>query len=153
MRRRFETYKDIPIGIIIKKDLQKKKMSQKALAQRIGMSYKSLNNALNGHRLFSSEEAAKLDDFFEYENCFICNVQNFKKRNSVSAKSSIYSFQILPTPKIRQCVFWDVDMKNIDCIKHHRFIVNRISTYGNQFERKAVEEYYAKIRNTSSLLI
>lgn len=144
MVRRFETYKNIPIGLIIKKDLRARRMSQKTLAQIVGMSYKSLNNAVNGHRDFTREEGERIDKFFDYERDFIINIQQFRKQNSVSAQISI-SPRSVTVPQIRSCVFWDIDISSIDWIRHHKFIKERVSVYGSPKEKQAVTDFYKMV--------
>ncbi|MBD5288733.1 helix-turn-helix transcriptional regulator [bacterium] len=151
MRRRFETYKNIPIGLIIKKDLREKNMSQKTLAHIIGMSYRSLNSAINGHRLFKEEEADKIDTFFNYEKCFVINIQRFKHREITLLENNNISPCHISVPYIRPCVFWDIDSTTLDWIKHRRFIMERVSVYGNQEERKAITDYYRKIKKVNMI--
>ena len=145
MIRRYDRYKDIPLGLIIKKDLRKRNMSQKSLAQLIGMSYSSLNKALNGHSNFSVEQATAIDSFFGYEEAFIFRLQMVAstkitkiKENSIICKDKI--------PYIRPCVFWDTDMQSLDWIRHRNFIEQRVVTYGNQEEKTAIANFYASLK-------
>lgn len=144
MTRRYEIYKDIPLNLIIKKDLKKKKLSQKVLAQILGMSYRSLNKAINGHRYFTKEEGDRIDSFFDYETEFIIRIQGVKKESQKtfltldkSTRNSI--------PQVRACVFWDIDINKLDWIKHSRFIIERVSVYGNNEEKESVNNYYKSL--------
>lgn len=140
MTRTAERYKKIPIGIIIKKDLRQRRMSQKELARIIGISYGSLNHAINGRRLFNVEEGDRIDSFFQYESGFVISVQ-LSNESERRANKMANDHQISP-PRIRSCVFWDTTLNQLDWIRHRKFITERVAVYGNEEEKQAVEEYY-----------
>ncbi len=116
-------------------------MSQKSLARFIGMSYSSLNKALNGHSRFSVEQATAIDSFFGYEASFIFRLQMVTKTKitKITDNNLICKDKI---PYIRPCVFWDTDMKSLDWIRHRNFIEQRVVTHGNQEEKNAIANFY-----------
>ncbi|MBD5309260.1 MAG: helix-turn-helix transcriptional regulator [Bacteroides sp.] len=142
MIRRFSVYKGIPLGLIIKKDLKRNSISQKVLADKVGISYSSMNRALNGKRVLSDEEASCIDAIMGYEESFTKQMQSYflEKDN----KKNISNETIIP-PYIRACVFWDIDLGKLDWIKHRQFIINRVSQYGNYEERENVENFYSSL--------
>lgn len=48
-------------GEVLKDEIEYRKISQKALAERVGMSYKVLNDILNARRPVSTETAMRLE--------------------------------------------------------------------------------------------
>lgn len=48
-------------GTVIKEEIEYRGISQKVLAEQIAMSYKVLNDILNGHRPLSTETAMKIE--------------------------------------------------------------------------------------------
>ncbi|MDE5887882.1 MAG: hypothetical protein K2H46_09895 [Muribaculaceae bacterium] len=139
MARKFSIYKGIPIGLIIKKDLSRKKVSQKVLADSIGMSYYCLNRSLNNKRLIKEDEARLIDEYFKYEDRFTLNMQSYLYNKNQSKEHG--SFKNI-TPSVRSCVFWDIDVSSLDWVKYRDFIINRVLEYGNSEEYRSVMEYY-----------
>lgn len=140
MRRDFEKYKGIPLGVIIKKDLVERQMTQKSLSTEIGMSYSKLNRILNGRGSFGVSEANRIETILDYEKSFIMGIQSLKDSFANKGDIDINASELLP--KIRKCVFWDIDLASLDWIRHRRFIVERVSAYGDESERKMVERFY-----------
>lgn len=139
MARKFSIYKGIPIGLIIKKDLSRKKVSQKVLADSIGMSYYCLNRSLNNKRLIKEDEARLIDEYFKYEDRFTLNMQSYLyNKNQSKEHGSLKNI----TPSVRSCVFWDIDVSSLDWVKYRDFIINRVLEYGNSEEYRSVMEYY-----------
>lgn len=143
MTRCFHTYRGIPLGIILKKDLKRFGISQKNLAEQIGMSYTNLNRSINYHRLFNIDEATKIDKFFGYEPGFVKKMQDYHlSANKVPSGSSSIS---IDRPNVRACVFWDVNIESLDWQNHRQFIIKRVDSYGNLSEKKSVHEFYLKL--------
>ncbi len=160
MTRCFDTYKDIPLCLIIKKDLRKRKLSQKDLARIIGVSEDELNHALNGKSCFSKQQAASIDRFFGYEESFTIRLQMIatSKKSKVDSKKlnskidSVNTSEDNPSldyeiPMVRSCVFWDIDMQSLDWIRHQKFIERRIAQYGNQEEKIAIARFYSSMNH------
>lgn len=120
------------------------KMSQKELARVIGISYGRLNRAINGRQLFKADEGDKIDSFFKYERGFVVSVQISNK--SVDSSDKMPVAGNVDKPVIRTCVFWDTALNKLDWIKHRKFITERVSIYGNEDEKQALQEYYRDVR-------
>lgn len=140
MINRFEIYKGIPVGSIIKRDLKKRGLSQISLAHAIGVPYKNLNKILNNHRLINTTYAEKIESFLDYEPNLLIRLQDYIIKKKFTQKKVITHGEI---PKIRQCVFWDIDMQSLDWLKHKNFIIERAKKYGNQKEKEAVAYFYS----------
>ncbi len=136
---RFEIYKGIPVGNIIKRDLKKKGLSQVMLANQIGIPYKTLNKILNNHSLLNIKYAEKIESFMDYEPTILIRLQDYLIEKKFAQKKLITYGAI---PKIRKCVFWDIDINSLDWIKHKNFIIERATRYGNKEEKKAVSQFY-----------
>lgn len=140
MQKRFETYKTIPIGKIIRRDLQKRGISQIHMSRQIGISYSHLNAIINGHRNIGSQLSQKIESMFDYEPHFLQRIQTYQKEQQSIINSIILTGE---HPSIRNCVFWDIDMSTLDWKKNRSFIIKRVSRYGNTAERAAVNRFYS----------
>lgn len=140
MQKRFETYKTIPIGKIIRRDLQKRGISQIRMSQQIGVSYSHLNAIINGHRNIGRLLSQKIESLFDYEPHFLLRIQTYQKEQQSIINSIILTGD---KPAIRSCVFWDIDISTLDWKKNRGFIKKRVSHYGNAAERAAVNRFYS----------
>lgn len=146
MRSNYLLYKGISVGLIIKKDLRRMGMTQKALSSSIDMPYRKLNRLINGNGYFEDFYAEKIEKLLDYERFFIIGLQKLEKEahsQDIQSRRMVESANI---PEIRQCVFWDIDMRSLDWIKHKRFIIDRVRSYGNDREREMIEWFYAGMK-------
>lgn len=60
--------KGIHPGKLIERDLKKRDISQRLLAERIGEHYQTVNAVIKGRRNLTVEMSVKLDDFLGYED-------------------------------------------------------------------------------------
>ncbi len=139
MISRFEIYKGIPIGTIIKRDLKKRGFSQKMLSEAILIPYPTLNKILNNHRLIKCTDAEKIESFFNYEPTLLIRLQDYlikknKDRKKIDTFGSI--------PQIRKCVFWDIDINTLDWLNHKNYIIQRAKKYANKQEIQAISNFY-----------
>lgn len=139
MINRFETYKGIPVGSIIKRDLKKRGFSQKMLSKSILIPYATLNKILNNHRQLNGYYAEKIESFLDYEPTLLIRLQNYiiKKNNSYKQIATYGEI-----PEIRKCVFWDVDINSLDWLKNKDFIIERAKRYANKREIEAISKFY-----------
>ena len=47
-------------------------------------------------------------------------------------------------PKLRQCLFWDVDPNKIDLKKHARYVIERVLDFGNDEEVRWMWHTYSR---------
>ena len=142
MRQDYSKYRNISLSVIIKRDLKKLKMTQKSLAALINMSYSQLNHLLNSSCKFPLIAEKKLEKILGYDPFFISNLRRIQAeiRKEEDFKQKEFIGQDIPS--IRKCVFWDINTDNLDWSRHRRFIISRISQYGNDQEKKSVASFY-----------
>lgn len=121
-------------------------MTQKALSLSIDMPYRKLNRLINGNGYFEDSYAEKIEKLLDYERSFITGLQKLEKEAHSQEIQSYRMVESANIPKIRQCVFWDIDMRSLDWIKHKRFIIDRVRSYGNDREREMIEWFYAGMK-------
>ena len=133
-----EAYKGIAPGKIIAACLKDGKMTQRVLAESIGEHYQTLNAIINGKRMISIPLSLKLDDALHFEHGFFAVIQTYyllRQNEQTKAESRIH-------PRIRDVVFWDIDMSTLDWTLNKDFIINRVRERGNAKEINSVNEYY-----------
>lgn len=142
MREDYKKYRNISLSIIIKRDLKQLKMTQKSLAAQIGMSYNHLNYLINTGCKFTSKSERLIENILGYEIFFIRNLRDLQSqcKNKEEALRKQYAGREIPA--IRKCVFWDINPDNLDWTRHRKFIIARVSQYGNDQEKKDITAFY-----------
>lgn len=133
-----EAYKGIPPGKIIARNLAKRGLTQRKLAEEIGEHYQTLNAIILGSRHLTISQSLKMDNALGFPEGFFAIVQTYYQI-ALEQKSRI---EAKPVPPIRPVVFWDIDPENLDWNKNKDFIVARVNQRGNKEEIEEVRKYY-----------
>lgn len=131
-----KAYQGIAPGNIIAHEIKKRGLSQRTLAATIQEHYQTLNAIIKGKRQIPTGIAFKLDKALGYEPGSLLILQAYH----IAAVYTQPSAKAHPT--IRKVVFWDIDLNTLDWEKHKDFIIERVNTRGNQFEKQQVAAYY-----------
>lgn len=133
------SYKGIPPGKVLSHMLKKRKMTQKQLANHLGIHSQTVSAIITGTRSIPENLSFKLDNEFGYENGFFLLLQAYY---TISKHTDTRTPNNRRIPNIRPVVFWDTDMAYLDWQKHKDFIIKRVTQRGSKEELKAVLEYY-----------
>lgn len=133
-----EAYKGIPPGKIIARNLAKRGLTQRKLAEEIGEHYQTLNAIIIGSRHLTISQSLKMDNALGFPDGFFAVVQTYYLI-ALEQKSRI---ETKPVPPIRPVVFWDIDPEKLDWNKNKDFIVARVNQRGNKEEIEEVRKYY-----------
>ena len=133
-----EAYKGIPPGKIIARNLAKRRLTQRKLAEEIGEHYQTLNAIIIGSRHLTISQSLKMDNALGFPDGFFAVVQTYYLI-ALEQKSRI---ETKPVPPIRPVVFWDIDPEKLDWNKNKDFIVARVNQRGNKEEIEEVRKYY-----------
>ncbi len=135
-----DALKGIHPGKIIGMELKKRSISQRELAERIGMHYQTLNAVIKGKRNLTVEMSVKIDSFLGYEDGFLNMLQGYYDVQQYHIRHA--SETISGIPDIRRILFWDMNFDCIDWGKNKKFIISRILERGNEEEKKEIAKYY-----------
>ena len=135
-----DALKGIHPGKIIGMELKKRSISQRELAERIGMHYQTLNAVIKGKRNLTVEMSVKIDSFLGYEDGFLTMLQGYYDVQQYHIRHA--SETISGIPDIRRILFWDTNFDCIDWGKNKKFIISRILERGNEEEKKEIAKYY-----------
>lgn len=142
MRKDYRKYKNISLSVIIKRDLEYLKMTQKKLSLQIDMSYGHFNRLLNTTCKFPASAERRIEEILGYELFFLRNLRELQMQSKLADEKNRIKYATKEIPSIRRCVFWDIDSNNLDWSKHQKFIIRRILRYGNDQEKKSVMSFY-----------
>ena len=143
MNNRIEILKGIHPGRLIERDLKKRSMTQRSLAEKTNIHYQTINAIIAGKRDLTTEQAIKIEKAMGYEYGFLSLLQtHYTLRNHRDNElSSLFS----GTPNIRKSLFWDTDFDKINWAKHKKAVINRVMERGNKEEIDEIKRFYGLV--------
>ena len=79
MNNLIDIIKGIHPGKFIERELKKKNLTQRVLADKTGIPYQTINAIIAGRRNLTTEQALKMDQSFAYEDGFFAILQTRHK--------------------------------------------------------------------------
>ncbi|MCF2218317.1 helix-turn-helix domain-containing protein [Chryseobacterium sp. PS-8] len=148
MKSNLLKYKGIHPGIILDRELKKRSIKERPFALSIGEHPQTLNKITAGKRNITVGLALKIERTLKLAEGTISllqtyhNIEKEKKKKIQSPDMSI----------IRNIIFWDTDVKQIDWQKQSRAVIERIFEKGNDDEKEEITRFYgsAKVNNIIS---
>ena len=140
MNNLIDIIKGIHPGKFIERELKKKNLTQRALAEETGIPFQTINAIIAGRRNLTTEQALKIDQILGYEEGFFAILQthNDIKQYKEKELASIY----IEAPQIRKSLFWDADFNKINWAKYKNAVVKRVFERGNKDEIEEITRYY-----------
>ena len=140
MNNHIDKIQGIHPGKFIGRELKKKNITQRKLADETGISYQTINAIIAGKRNLTTEQSLRIADVLGYEEAFLALLQTYydiKKLKEIE-------FQTLykGVPHIRKSLFWDVDFDTINWGKYKAAVVKRVFQRGNRDELKEIMRFY-----------
>ncbi len=140
MDRRLNIIKGIFPGNLVKRDMKKASMTQRALANQSSIPYQTINAFLSGKRNLTIEQALKIEKQLGYDEGFLSILQTYYeiKSHKDTALANLYPGK----PLIRKNLFWDYDFDKINWGKNKKAVIERILERGNQEEIDEIKRFY-----------
>ena len=142
MKSRLEILKGIHPGILIEKDLKKKKLPSGRFAIAINEFPQTLSAIINGRRSMNLPLSLKIEKELGYDEGFLMTLQLYHDIKILKQKDSAKHKPDLS--KFRKVIFWDTDMQQIDWIKNKRAVIERVFERGNEMEQKEIIRFYGQ---------
>ncbi|NMA73846.1 MAG: HigA family addiction module antidote protein [Bacteroidales bacterium] len=140
MNNIIDIIKGIHPGKFIDRELKKKNLTQRALAEQTGIPYQTINTIIAGRRNITTEQALKVDRALGYEEGFLAILQTHYDIKQYKEKelASIYT----EAPHIRKSLFWDADFNKINWAKYRNAVIKRVFERGSKDEIEEITRYY-----------
>lgn len=148
MRYDINILKGIAPGKLIGRELEKRSISQRAIASELDIHSQTLNAVITGRRQFTTELAIKLERALDMPEGILLtlqayyNVAEYKKQEASASVSGI--------PNIRRILFWDTDFDKIDWGRYKRHVIERVMERGNEQEKHEIMRFYGLAPETAS---
>ena len=140
MTDRIDILKGIHPGKIIERDLNKKHLTQRALAKAVGVPYQTINAIISSRRNITLETALNIERILGYDEGFLLILQDFHNISVYKEKKSKEKYN--HAPNIRKSLFWDADFNKIDWERYKKAVITRVWERGNQSEKDEIARFY-----------
>lgn len=140
MKNLIEIIKGIHPGKFIERELKKKKLTQRSLAEETAIPFQTINAIIVGRRNLTTEQALKIDQALGFEDGFFAILQTHYDIKQYKEKelASLYT----EAPRIRKSLFWDVDFGKINWGKYKDAVVKRVLERGSKEEIEEIKRFY-----------
>jgi len=134
--------KGIHPGVILSRELKKRKLPKRQLALKIGEYPQLLGDITHGKRRINPSLSIRLGNALELDETFFSVLQTYYDIEQEKKKQSL---QIHPDiSKFRPVLFWDTDINSIDWEKNKTSIIKRVFERGNAKEVNEIIRFYEK---------
>ncbi|MDP5201779.1 helix-turn-helix domain-containing protein [Flavobacterium sp. DG2-3] len=147
MEKKFEKYKGIHPGAVLKRELDKRNLAQRPFAQSVGEYPQTLNAIIQGRRNLTTSTALKIENALHLEEGTLMILQVYFDIEKEKKKQTVLHYY--PNVKVlRKSLFWDTDINKIEWTKQSNAVIKRVFERGNISEKKEMVRFYgaSKIR-------
>lgn len=142
--------KGIHPGLILARELKKRKLAKGKFADSIHEFPQTLVSIMKGKRRMNPALSLKIEKVFEFDEGYLMTLQVFYDIEQEKKKQGLnYSPDL---SKIRSVIFWDTDINRIDWEKNKSSVINRIFERGNEIEISEIIRFYGKSKVLTELM-
>ena len=140
MNNIIEIIKGIHPGKFIERELKKRNLTQRMLAEETAIPFQTINAIIAGRRNLTTDQALKIDKTLGFEDGFLAILQTHYdiKRCKDRELANFYT----EAPRIRKSLFWDADFSKINWGKYKDAVVKRVLERGSKDEIDEITRYY-----------
>jgi addiction module HigA family antidote len=141
MNSNLNILKGIHPGLVIERELKKRKLRKNSFALKLQEYPQTLTAITKGRRGITTSLALKIEKELGFDEGFLMMLQVYFDIEVEKKK------QLQNTPNlklIRSVLFWDTKFENIDWIKQKKVVIKRVFERGNEVEKKEIKRYYGE---------
>lgn len=140
MNNLIDIIKGIHPGKFIERELKKRGITQRTLAEDTDIPYQTINAIIGGKRNLTTEQALKMDKILGYEEGFFAILQTHYdiKRVKENEFANLYT----EAPHIRKSLFWDADFNKINWGRYKEAVIKRVFERGSEDEINEITRFY-----------
>lgn len=140
MDSRINIIKGIHPGKLIERELKKKELTQRTLADETGIPYQTINAIIAGRRNLTTGQSLKIDHALNFEEGFLALLQTYHDIKQFKEKE--LATQYKHAPHIRKSLFWDADFDKINWGKYRKAVIQRVLERGSAEEINEIKRFY-----------
>jgi plasmid maintenance system antidote protein VapI len=142
MNKQISILKGIHPGLVLERELQKRKLAKGPFALSINEYPQTLGAITKGKRDMNTPLALKIERSLGMEEGFFMILQVFYDIKEEKAREQDKAHPELS--KLRPGLFWDTDMKRIKWQEQKRAVIERVQERGNKEEKAEIARFYGK---------
>ena len=141
MNSHIDIIKGIHPGKLIDRELKKKNLTQRTLADETGIPYQTINAIIAGRRNLTTEQALNIECVLGYEEGFLAIIQTHFdiKQHKEKKLAELYTV----APHIRKSLFWDAEFDKINWGRYKKAAIQRVLERGNTKEIDEIKRFYS----------
>ena len=141
--------KGIHPGIILARELKRRKLPKRRLALSIGEYAQLLGDITNGKRRINPSISIRLGKALDLDESFFSILQAYYDIEQEKKKQSSQTRPDLK--KLRPVLFWDTDINSIDWLKSKASVIKRVFERGSAQEIEEIIRFYGTKEITAVL--
>jgi plasmid maintenance system antidote protein VapI len=134
--------KGIHPGIILERELKKRKLAKGRFANSIHEFPQTIASITKGKRRMNTALSLKIEKALNIEEGYFMVLQAYNDIEILKQKQQKENHPDLS--KIRPVIFWDTEIEKIDWDKNKTAVVKRIFERGNDDEKMEIIRFYGK---------
>lgn len=132
--------KGVHPGLLIKRELTSRNISQRSLAKNTQIPYQTINAIICGRRNLTTQQSIAIEKFFSLDDGFLAIIQTLYDREQYIIHQQSRKHQT--PPNVRKILFWDTEWDKINWSKHKDAVIYRVLNRGNNDEITEIKRYY-----------
>ena len=140
MNTNISIIKGIHPGIILDRELKKRKLSKKQFAKSIDEFPQTLGAIAKGKRRINPSLSLRIGEKLGIDESYFMILQTYYDIEQEKRKQQKGHHPDLS--KIRPVVFWDTNIDEMDWIKYKPSIIKRVFERGNEQEKQEIVRFY-----------
>jgi plasmid maintenance system antidote protein VapI len=139
MKTELSIIKGIHPGLILERELKQRHLHKGLFAISLKEYPQTLVSITKGKRRMNTNLALKIENALEIEEGYFMTLQLYYDIAEIKRRQ----YRLHPDfTKLRQILFWDTKMENIDWEKQKNTIIKRVFERGNEIEKKEIIRFY-----------
>lgn len=139
MNNPFLKYKGIHPGLVLARELEKRKIKQRPFSLLVGEYPQSFNAILKGRRNLPTPLALKIERELKIEEGTLVLLQAYYEIEELKQKEKVESPNL---SILRESLFWDTNISKINWRNMKAAVIKRVFDKGNLAERKEITRFY-----------
>lgn len=140
MNTNISIIKGIHPGIILDRELKKRKLSKKQFAKSIDEFPQTLGAIAKGKRRINPSLSLRIGEKLGIDESYFMILQTYYDIEQEKRKQQKGHHPDLS--KIRPVVFWDTNIDKMDWVKYKPSIIKRVFERGNEQEKQEIVRFY-----------
>jgi plasmid maintenance system antidote protein VapI len=140
MDSRIQHIKGVHPGAFLARELKHKGLARGPFALSVGEYPQTLSAIIHGKRSMNTSLALRIEQSLGLEEGTLMILQVY---HDIREEKRKLTKDIKPDlRKLRNGLFWDTKIENIDWVKHKRYVIERVMERGTDEEKEEIREFY-----------